>query len=86
MIYSSRGLLRQRFVSLARAKRTRLGRKVGTRRPQPPLKFTQGPSGSALLKALRLLTALVYYWETSVDGTSFMSAAIAGAEPAFAVS
>jgi hypothetical protein len=45
--------------------------KVGTRHPQPPLRFTQGPSGSALLKTLRILAAVVYYWETSVDGANF---------------
>jgi hypothetical protein len=45
--------------------------KVGRRRPQPPLKFGQGPSGSALLRALKILGALVYDWEVSGDGTTW---------------
>jgi hypothetical protein len=45
--------------------------KVGTRHPQPPLKFGQGPSGNALLQALKILDALVYEWEVSGDGTTW---------------
>jgi hypothetical protein len=45
--------------------------KIGTRHPQPPLKFDQGPSGSALLRAAKILLALVYDWEMNLDGTTF---------------
>jgi hypothetical protein len=43
----------------------------GLRESRPPLRFAQGPSGSALLQALAILGALVYEWEVSVDGTSW---------------
>jgi hypothetical protein len=45
--------------------------KVGTRHTQPPLRTTQGPSGSVLLKTLRIVAALVYFWEVSSDGTNW---------------